>query len=223
MEKKKIDNYYSENKESLINFYNEIENKIEGRICHSSVILIKIVCDLNKIENYLEIGVHNGGSMGLIIGDDNVKNLYGLDLFEDMYDQSKHLNKSKFDKYQYFKRDNLSMAKTIRNLEKIDNTKNLNLIQGNTYFDETEEKLQEVLGNNKLDLIHIDGDHTLDGVSNDFKRYFKYLNTGGFLAFDDYHHSIIKKYVDSIGGDNISKIGSFKFNSEAEQFLIKKV
>ena len=75
--------YYANNKENLLLLFERIEKNIEGRICHSSILLLKIICELEKIENYLEIGVHNGGSMGLLITNKNSKCLYGVDLFED--------------------------------------------------------------------------------------------------------------------------------------------
>ena len=222
--------YYANNKENLHLLFEEIEKNIEGRICHSSILLLKIICELEKIENYLEIGVHNGGSMGLLITNKNSKCLYGVDLFEDMYDEKKHYNKEKFLKYQYFKRDNLSIKKTENNLSviknKYNNDVNIRLIQGNSYFDETEKKIENTIGNKNLDLLFIDGDHTLDGVKNDFERYNKYVKKGGFIIFDDYHHEIIKKYCDEIFmmNDEYEVICKFKsYNSNAIDLLVKKI
>ena len=114
--KDNIDKYYNENKIKLHNLFESIEKTMDGRICHSSIILLKILCEIENIENYLEIGVHNGGSMSLLLTNNNSKNLIGLDLFEDMYDIKKHLSKEKYDTYQYFRRDNLAMSKTVKNL-----------------------------------------------------------------------------------------------------------
>jgi cephalosporin hydroxylase len=178
----------------------------------------------------LEIGVYNGGSMGLLITNKNSKCLYGVDLFEDMYDEKKHYNKEKFLKYQYFKRDNLSIKKTENNLSVIknkhNNDVNIRLIQGNSYFDETEEEIKNTIGNKNIDLLFIDGDHTLDGVKNDFERYNKYVKKGGFIIFDDYHHEIIKKYCDDIFmmNDEYEVICKFKsYNSAAIDLLVKKI
>ena len=178
----------------------------------------------------MEIGVHNGGSMGLLITNNNSKNLYGIDLFEDMYDVNKHLNKDKFVKYQYFKRDNLSKKKTADNLtllmNKYNKKINLNLIQGNSYFDKTENEFNKVRNNITFDLLFIDGDHTLDGVKNDFERYNKYVKKGGFIIFDDYHHEIIQRYCDDLFLNNSSYelICKFKsYNSNAIDLLVKKI
>jgi predicted O-methyltransferase YrrM len=225
-----IDKYYNENKIKLHNLFQNIETIIDGRICHSSIILLKILCEIEKIENYLEIGVHNGGSMSLLLTNNNSKNLFGLDLFEDMYNINKHLNNQKYDMYQYFRRDNLEINKTKNNLELVKEkyknyNSNLKLIKGNSYFDETEEKFKTDC-NVLIDLLFIDGDHTFDGVKNDFERYSKYVKKNGYIIFDDYHHEIIKKYCDTLfnNNNNYEVITKFKtYNSEAIDLLVKKL
>lgn len=229
---KNIENYYSNNIIFLQNIFSKNESTIEGRICHPSIILLYILSNFIQIDNYMEIGVHNGGSMSMIISNpnNNTTNIIGIDLFEDMYDPSKHLNKSKFNTYQYFKRDNLSINKTRTNLNKLQNMYNNNsdisLIQGNSYFDSTEEKFLNVLQENKLDLLFIDGDHTEQGVKNDYERFEKYVKNGGYIIFDDYHHDIIKKYVDNLldSNPNLKMIIKFKSkHSKAIDILIQKL
>jgi predicted O-methyltransferase YrrM len=224
-----INNYYKINIDILHKEFEEIENNIEGRICHSSILLLKILTNIVKIENYLEIGVHNGGSMSLLISNNNSKNLYGIDLFEDMYDINKHYNEEKYNKYQYFKKDNLNKIKTYNNLEKIKkvykNNCNITLIKGNSYYDNTENNYKNV-SINLIDLLFIDGDHTLDGVKNDFERYSKYVKKNGFIIFDDYHHNDIKNYCDNLlnNNKNFQLICKFKsIKSDAIDLLIMKL
>ena len=226
-----IDNYYSNNKEQIHALFNKNENMIDGRICHSSIILLHILINNVDINNYMEIGVHNGGSMTMILSGNNKNiNIYGIDLFEDIYDEMKHLNQEKFTTYQYFKRDNLSMVKTLDNVERVkeyyNNNSKINLLQGNSYFDETETKFKQELNSNELDLLFIDGDHTLDGVKNDYDRYSKYVKKGGYIVFDDYHHPIIKEYCDKLlkESSTIKLITKFKsFNSDAIDLLVRKL
>jgi len=227
---KQIIEFYKNNENKLDNIFNTNENLIEGRICHSSILLLYILSNFININNYLEIGVHNGGSISILLSNNNNINIYGIDLFEDIYDLSKHYNKEKFDTYQYFKRDNLSKNKTLSNLLKIKTTyKNdstINLIQGNSYFNETEEKFKEIINTNKLDLLFIDGDHTLEGVKNDYERYSKYVKKGGYIIFDDYHHEIIKNYVDNLIkiNDNLKLIIKFQANNtKAIDILLQKI
>ena len=226
-----INNYYLNNKIELHNLFDNNEKMIEGRICHSSIILLHILSNIININNYMEIGVHNGGSITMILSGKNKNiNIIGIDLFEDIYDETKHLNKEKFTTYQYFKRDNLSITKTMHNIEKVkqyyNNNSKIFMIQGNSYFDETENNFKYKINDTELDLLFIDGDHTLDGVKNDFERYSKYVKKEGYIIFDDYHHPIIKTYCDKLLKEtpNIKLITKFKsFNSNAIDLLVQKI
>ena len=198
-----ISSYYKNNKDSLHKRFYDCENIISGRICHPSIIVISILSDLLNIDNYMEIGVHNGGSMCMLLSSKNNKtNIFGIDLFENMYDINHHLNQEKFVKYQYFKRDNLSIEKTKNNLDIVktlyDSNSNITMIKGNSYYDDTEEEFKQKLDDKSLDMLFIDGDHTLDGVKNDYERFSKYVKNGGIIIFDDYHHTVIKTYVDDL-------------------------
>lgn len=225
-----IDRNYNNNKEELHTLFNNNEKIIDGRICHSSIIILHILINIIDINNYMEIGVHNSGSISMLLSGKNKNiNIYGIDLFEDIYDESKHFNKEKYNTYQYFKRDNLSIKKTrnnINNLKKhYNNNSKINLIQGNSYFNETENIFKEELSNNELDLLFIDGDHTLDGVKNDFERYSKYVKKEGYIIFDDYHHPIIKEYCDKLlkENSNIKLITKFKSDkTDAIDLLVQK-
>ena len=219
----KINEYYSNNKNELHRMFNYNENIIDGRICHSSIIVLNILDKFIDINNYMEIGVHNGGSMTMMLSSNKNKNLYGIDLFEDMYNIEKHLNSEKFNTYSYFKRDNLSQQKTIKNLNIIKNNYNnsseITMIQGNSYFDNTEEKFSNIINGKLLDVLFIDGDHTFDGVKNDYERYEKYVKKGGFIIFDDYHHEIIKKYVDGLLKNNSNLKLIIKFKSDTTKAI----
>lgn len=214
-----ITEYYKKNKDTLMEIFHTNEGSIDGRICHPSIIILNILSNIITINNYLEIGVHNGGSMSMLLASHQAVNMYGIDLFEDMYDIDKHLNAEKFVTYQYFRRDNLSNHKTTLNLNKLKetykNNSTINLIQGNSYFDDTEEKFKHAIGGDKLDLLFIDGDHTLDGVKNDYLRYSKFVRDGGYIIFDDYHHAVIKEYVDEILENDKSLELIYKFKCEA--------
>ena len=77
-----------------------------------------------------------------------------------------------------------------------------------------------------MDLLFIDGDHTLDGVKNDYERYSKYVKKEGYIIFDDYHHPIIKEYCDKLLKENssIKLITKFKsFKTDAIDLLVQIV
>lgn len=222
-----IEKFYLKNNRELHKIYEDIVNTIDGRICHSSILCLLIIAELFPIKNYLEIGVHNGGSMGLLFSNNKIKKVYGIDLFEDIYDEKKHVNFVKFKKYSYFKKDNLSLKKTEKNLMKINekygNATDFSLIKGNSYFDETEENFKNQLYE-KIDLLFIDGDHTFDGVKNDYERYSKYVRDEGIIVFDDYHHPEIKFFCDKIVlENNLTVLCKFQsINSKAISMVIKK-
>lgn len=198
-----IQNYYKQHSSKLHKLFSDNESLISGRICHPSIILIHILLQLDtSIKNYMEIGVHNGGSLSMVISTNRTFNIYGIDLFEYMYDSQHHPDKKVFEFYQYFKRDNLSIQKTISNIELLKKNYNNNstyqLIQGNTYHDTTEQLTKQKLQDTLIDLLFIDGDHTPKGVQNDLERYSKFVKKNGYIIFDDYHHPAIKIYVDNL-------------------------
>ncbi len=91
-----IDTYYNANKIQLHKLFEDIENTIDGRICHSSIILLKILCNIEKQKIIWKQVFTNGGSMSMLLTNNNSKNLIGLDLFGDMYNVNKHLNYNKY-------------------------------------------------------------------------------------------------------------------------------
>jgi predicted O-methyltransferase YrrM len=46
-------------------------------------------------------------------------------------------------------------------------------------------KVQNILGNTKIDFLFIDGDHSYEGVKQDFLFYSKYVRKEGIIAFHD--------------------------------------
>jgi predicted O-methyltransferase YrrM len=61
----------------------------------------------------------------------------------------------------------------------------LHLIRGDSHEFETQARVKAILGNQKLDLLFIDGDHTYDGVKHDFHLYAPLVRKGGVVAFHD--------------------------------------
>jgi predicted O-methyltransferase YrrM len=170
---------------------NEIINIIEDRICHHRVrflnILVTYLGSLDiKINNYLEIGVHNGCSMGYILQSKyKIDNCYGIDLFEDS-----------------FYNDKLIMNNIYKNLQKLNkNNNNISLFKGNSQS----ENVMKKLSGNKFDIIFIDGDHSYDGVKKDFEIYYNLLSDNGIMIFDDYNKSNNNKGVYKLINEIINK------------------
>lgn len=49
----------------------------------------------------------------------------------------------------------------------------------------TRDRVEKLLGGRRVDFLFIDGDHTLEGVSGDFRLYAGLVASGGSIAFHD--------------------------------------
>jgi len=58
-------------------------------------------------------------------------------------------------------------------------------ILGDSRAPETLSRVAEILGEESLDLLFIDGDHTESGVRADFQSYLPFVRRGGIVAFHD--------------------------------------
>jgi predicted O-methyltransferase YrrM len=198
LNKSDIDNFYQNNKKFYTDLKTTIQKNISGRICHHGVTVLNIIVQLLDIQNYLEIGVHNGASMSYVVNQNkNSINCYGIDLFENTF--------------SHYIKDKISKHRTLNNI-KLNNTSNsaIQLIQGNS-------TVQNVIGqvkHMKFDLLFIDGDHRFSYVKKDFENYSKLVKPNGIIVFDDYSkkHQGVIKFVDSIG-NGFEKIGLI-FNNE---------
>lgn len=134
-------------------------------------------------------------------------------------------------------------------LENIINYKNNNnyykYIQGNSQVIETKNEVVSVLSNsrilgygNKIHILFIDGDHSLNGVVADFNMYANLVKIGGYIVFDDYrdnlHSPDVKKALDEIILPNLVDyeiIGTLENNlcaypselKEGNCFVIKRI
>lgn len=61
----------------------------------------------------------------------------------------------------------------------------LHLFRGNSQSPIIQEQVHDVLGDRKIDLLFIDGDHSYEGVKRDFDSYSGLVRKGGMVAFHD--------------------------------------
>ena len=157
---------------------NNIVSVIKDRICHHRVRFLTMLINFygGKLNNYLEIGVHNGASMSYVLQSNYlIGNCVGVDLFEDT-----------------FYNDNLNQNKIYSNLEQLNKNNNtIKLIKGNSNSMRVIDQVKE----HTYDVIFIDGDHTYDGVKNDFVNYYPYLSKHGVMVFDDFNKANTNKGV----------------------------
>lgn len=59
------------------------------------------------------------------------------------------------------------------------------LLREDSHLEETFKKITGILKKRKIDFLFIDGDHSYDGVKEDFEMYSHLVNSGGVIAFHD--------------------------------------
>jgi predicted O-methyltransferase YrrM len=191
-------NELNQNSEFYENLKKQVEMNITGRICHHEVVILSVLVNLFDIKNYVEIGVHNGASMSYVVGSRKQVSCFGIDLFENTVKQ--------------YKRDDLKISRTKENILK--NNKNqstVTLIQGDSKKNGTIIKLQESLGGKKIDLLFIDGDHSYEGVKEDFLNYTPFAKEGGIIVLDDCNQKWpgVLKFSMEIDEEKFEKVGNF--------------
>jgi predicted O-methyltransferase YrrM len=61
----------------------------------------------------------------------------------------------------------------------------LHLLRTDSHSSNTSDRVASALRGAPLDLLFIDGDHTYDGVKQDFEMYSRFAKSGGIVAFHD--------------------------------------
>ena len=73
----------------------------------------------------------------------------------------------------------------IERLQSLCYDKDVVFWQGDSHLDETAQRLEQYLGDSKIDFLFIDGDHSYEGAKEDFFRYSRYVRAGGIIALHD--------------------------------------
>lgn len=114
-----------------------------------------------KINNVLEIGTANGGTLYLLSRIINKRGvIVSLDLEQPKWKQG------------FYKSFALGEQQIF-------------LVAGNSHKKQTLKKVKKIFLNKKVDLLFIDGDHSYDGVKSDFNMYKGLVKIGGIIAFHD--------------------------------------
>jgi predicted O-methyltransferase YrrM len=61
----------------------------------------------------------------------------------------------------------------------------LHFLRLDSHLAATRDRVAGILGGEKLDLLFIDGDHSYEGVKQDFEMYSPFVKEGGIVAFHD--------------------------------------
>ena len=73
------------------------------------------------------------------------------------------------------------------------------LLRADSHSETTLHRVERILRGRKVDFLFIDGDHSYEGVKNDFQMYAKLVKSGGIVAF----HDIVPGPSERVG--NVSK------------------
>jgi predicted O-methyltransferase YrrM len=185
---------------------------------HHYHILYDIADSISKKEiNYVEIGCYAGGSACLMLQRTKT-NVISIDLGEPISEEVVRKNT-----------ENHNIHKN-----------NFSYIKGNSQVLETKERLKSIMHGYKsqeIDILFIDGDHSFNGVHNDFNLYEDLVSIGGYIVFDDYndpeHSPDVNGAVNNIVSNlkNYEVIGTIENNLgahpssliEGNCFVIKRI
>ncbi len=124
--------------------------------------------ELLRPKTILEIGTANGGTLFLaarLASDDAL--IISIDLPQGLFGGG-------YEEYKIPLYKSLGKAK-----------QRIELIRDNSHFPEVLDQVIKILGKRKIDYLFLDGDHSYDGVKNDFYTYGKLMSDNSIVAFHD--------------------------------------
>lgn len=155
--------------EDLLNFvYSEIGSLITPWQYREEI--SKLTAELEKLKpkNALEIGTANGGTLFLLcrLADPQAR-IMSVDLPEGKFGGGYPAWKTKL--YKKF---------ALPEQE-------LDLVRGDSHLPESFEMVKSHFDGAELDYLFIDGDHSYEGVKQDYEMYSPLVRKGGIIAFHD--------------------------------------
>lgn len=125
------------------------------------------IAETRNIQYGMEIGTNAGGTFYALcqLANDDAT-LITLDLTNGPYvncDQKELVFKNEFPKAQ----------------------QKLCFIHDNSTYQKSIDSVRDILGNNELDYLFIDGDHSYDGVKQDYLNYKDFVKDTGIIVFHD--------------------------------------
>jgi cephalosporin hydroxylase len=179
---------------------NEIVSTGVQTFHHHYHILYDIASSIKKDEiNYVEIGCYAGGSACLMLQRKKT-NVVSIDLGEPIPEEvvlnntnNQNIHKNRF-----------------------------NYIKGNSQISETKEILKSVMleyKSKEIDILFIDGDHSFDGVYNDFNIYEDLVPVGGYIVFDDYHDTVHSPEVNGAVKNIVANLNNYEIIGTIENTL----
>ena len=167
---------------------------------------------------FVEIGVY-GGSTLLDIYDickQNNISVYGIDPWDKINIFNGQLSN---DTNEVVKLQEIHRYKCIKNdLIHIINNNQLDI----KLINEHSWDVVNTFNDNSIDCMHIDGDHSYNGVKQDLNLYFNKIKTGGIIINDDYHWGGVKRAIDEFVINNKHYITYTHTIQDGEKHVIIK-
>lgn len=163
-----------------------IDNDMIGRVAlnkeHQATHVLYIIKELmgDNCNKVLDIGTLWGGSIMTMMQSSYKSYFVSIDFFDGYY---KSLTGFSEDPVCGGTNTVASVDANIRRHNKHNHS--YDLIEGSSHNSKIVKKVHSILDNN-VDLLFIDGDHTKDGVIQDWNDYSKLVNSGGVVIFDDH-------------------------------------
>ncbi|MFA9518704.1 class I SAM-dependent methyltransferase [Halopenitus sp. H-Gu1] len=111
----------------------------------------------------------------------------------------------------------IAYNKMDRLFKNFSDEKTLHLVEGDSQNQSTEQRISDMLGDDQIDFLFLDGDHSYEGIKNDFEIYEPYVSDTGLIAIDDianencgvpkFWREISSRYDTKVIEDGSSSIG----------------
>jgi hypothetical protein len=155
-----------------------VNNNVDGRKFHDHTHILYDIRTLlgPELKNYTEIGAYIGSSSCLLLQHNFPTNITCIDPL------NLHNN--------HFQVANISQEDLLKNNLNKNNIHNRNIDIKKNYSNDSQLLNDLNTKNFRTDILFIDGSHLYQDVINDFLNYFKFVNIGGYILFDDYNDKI---------------------------------
>jgi autotransporter strand-loop-strand O-heptosyltransferase len=134
---------------------------------HSEIIKASEFVRKLEIKNFMEIGTDQGGTFAIW---SKVSTGEGIRISLDM-------------PHGRFGRSDYNVNQRDQYLKSLGT--NVTMIHGSSHDEEMKVTVNKILGDAQLDFLFIDGDHTYEGVKQDYEMYKEFVKPGGWIGFHD--------------------------------------
>lgn len=164
----RIQKVHTSNVETLIDFASNCMGVIRPLQLRNELLPLLLLISTKKPQSVLEIGTLNGGTLFLFthLAAPSAQ-IISIDLRGGMFGGG--YPRWKVPLYKSFARD----------------SQKIHLLCMDSHSQITHQHLKNILGNQTIDFLFIDGDHSYQGVKRDFEMYSAFVSTHGIIAVHD--------------------------------------